>query len=359
MMKKAVLKRKREQPQIKAVPQKDGFEDFMKKEIFTQTAVVKRFLDNYIEAGKISFNFYKINVEKIKRAYIVCDMVNYGCAVLGAYNFEVIADLMCIPVLMSEFNCANPILDKYTLVIVLGECDKISRSATVNRILKCGARLIYIGNKSSSDKLKNCIEINERQMGLAPTAGNTVNNLALSLICLYFGKKAQVITDLYFDIATKMVFELNEKIKEVLEKDYILNALSKEIITFDKIIFTGKNIDFSCALYGEALAEGLCGMTAKAIPTGELNFSDAKRSKLIAFISNRELMSVALRELQPYRENTILVIPESIKNEINGFNRFITYKGSIPLYNPIMGNIIIQLLLYNAAKNKSLPTDRS
>ena len=357
-MKNIFPKRKKHIPPVETAVSKDGFPDFMKKEIFTQMKSIERFLKAYTDAGKINFTFYKIHIEKIKRAYIVCDYANYCCAVFGAYNFEIIADLICMPVLMSEFNCANPVLDRYTLVIVVGESDSRDKSSCVNRVLKSGAKLISIQNKCAGDKFKNCVDINYRQLGVVPTAVNTMNNIALSLMCLYFGKKGQVITDLYYEIASKMIFEIGGRVKQLLKKDCILNSLSKEIAQCKRIIFTGINTDFACAVYGEFMAEKLCGIHAKAVPAGELAFSQEAPELIIAFISNRELMPPALMALYPYRENTLLVVPQNLKNEMSGFENKVTYDGLLPLYNPIMGNVVLQILFYHIAGYKSIPTDK-
>lgn len=358
-MKKILFKNKKEQLDTEYVPQKDGFEDFMKKEIFIQPALVDSFLNKYTNSGKILPNLYKINTEKIKRIYIVCDMANYGCAVFGAYNFEVIADLICVPVILSEFNCANPILDKNTLVVIMGDNDAMAVSFAVGRISKCGARLMIIGEKKAEGKLKNYFVTGLKQIGTVPTAVNTINSIFLAMLSLYFGKKEHIITDLYFEIAASKLFDLNSRIKSILEYDYILNELSKNIISCDEVVFTGKNTDFTCAVYGEFMAQRLCGINARAIPSGELGCVNANRAKIIAFISSRELMMVVLSEISKYKDRTILIVPENLLNSISGFEQVITYNGSIPLYNPIIGNVITQLLFYNCAKNKSLPTDRN
>ena len=95
-MKKFLAKKKKESA-VTIPPSLDSFPDFTKKEIFTQGQLIDDLLDRYIKADKISFDYLKVKIDKIKRIYIIGAGTDYSCAVFGSYNFEVLLDIISVP----------------------------------------------------------------------------------------------------------------------------------------------------------------------------------------------------------------------------------------------------------------------
>lgn len=359
-MKKPVLRKVKTAPIQKAPVDKSPFPDFMKKEIYTQSLLAQNILMRYINADKINFDFLKLNFDRTKRIYITADGALFGCAVSAGCNFEVLTDLPCVSILLSEFNCANPILDKNTLVIILAESEADSNiSLAKKRCDSSGAKtVIILDNAKAQDKNSRIISLDYESMALFPTASYTAKYLVLCLLALYLGEKNKIVTELYVNIATKMLLSLCSKIKNVNETDYFINSIAGQISGRD-IILTGRNVDFSSAVYGETALNFLAGEKARAVPSGELRYYKNSDAVLIAFISNRELMRLTLADIDSYKENAIVVAPNALTESIEDCPTVITYTDSIPLLNPIISSAAVQLLFYNMAKNKNLPTDKN
>ncbi|MDE6155185.1 MAG: SIS domain-containing protein, partial [Eubacterium sp.] len=247
---KFFIKRKKTAKPIAPANEKGSFPNYMRKEIFTQPQLIDGLLERYIRADKIDFDFLKIKIDKIKRIYIVGSSEDYGCVLAGAYNFEVLVDIPAIPVLMSEFIYSNPILDKSTLVIVIGNKTNEHCNAVINRANTGGARIIAVFDFDTENGYAISLDFNEK--GAVSTAGYSLKYITISLLALYFGEKNQVVTELYIKIATKMLRSLGDKIKYVLESEYLIKHILQKTDE-NRLLLTGTNVDFASAIYGAHL----------------------------------------------------------------------------------------------------------
>lgn len=332
-MKKFSFKKK-VQEQVIIPPTLDSFPDFTKKEIFTQGELISEVLERYIKAGKINFDYLKIKVDKIKRIYIVGSGVDYSCAVFAAYNFEVLLDVISSPVASGEFLCSNPILDKNTLVILIGEDERIAK-----KLADTGTRLIKIVDYSDD---KSAISLNYKTLGSFQSAAYTMKLTALSLLALYLGEKAQIITSLYVKIATQMFSTLGQKIKYILSKEFIINEIC-DTLDFDNMLFTGMNVDYAVSIYAARTLSCITNKEITAAPLCELNPYQRSFKAVCAFASNTDFYNLLYNNL-----NYQLKIISSSVNASD--DNAVFYDESIPLLNPILSAVVIQLLAYKKLK---------
>ncbi len=345
---KFFIKRKKSLKPIAPVSEKGSFPDYMRKEIFTQPQLIDRLLEKYVHAGKIDFDYLKIKIEKIKRIYIVGSSRDYGCVLAGAYNFEVLADIPSIPVLMSEFIFSNPILDKSTLVIVVGNNDNELCRTVIDRIKSSGARFIAVFDFDTENSY--AVNLDFVENGAASTAGYNLRYVALSLLALYFGEKNQVVTELYIKIATKMLWSLSDKIKTVLESEYLIKHMAQKL-NGNQLLMTGTNVDFASAIYGAYLLSFAYDRDIHTVPASELKNMKRRSGSIIGYASNESFYDV----LEKTVGECIKIIPENINSRSADV---IDYDDTIPLLNPVLGAAVTQLMAYNIAKENGILTDK-
>lgn len=324
--------KKKYEPQIVLPPSLDSFPDFTKKEIFTQGQLIDELLNRYIKADKIDFDFLKIKIDKIKRIYIVGDGVDYSCAVFGAYNFEVLLDIIAVSLSASEFVYSNPILDKNTLVVLIGE-----NSSVEARVLGSGARLVRIMDFSDN---KSDVVLNYKTLGRFPTASYSLKLTALGLLALYFGEKNQVITSLYVKIATQMLKGLKGKIKSILSQEFIIKEIAGELIG-KKIVFTGTNVDYAVSLYAGALLSD-AGNIVLAVPLGQLTQNQKDHFSLVALASNIDFYKL-IDSSAAFKLKIVSSGVDAVDDNI------LFYDETIPLLNPVLSGVVIQLIAYFAS----------
>lgn len=338
-MNRKLFKRKAQERIIRP-PSLDTFPDFTKKEIFTQGELISELLGQFIKADKIDLDYLKIKADKIKRIYLTGSGVDYACALFGAYNFEVLLDTVAVAVTVGEFMHANPILDKGTLIVLIGE-----NKAVEQRAEQSGARLVKIVPFSDE---RYAISLGYKSLGAFETAEFTLKLTALTLLALYLGEKKQVITSLYVKIATQMTAALPQKIRQVLSLEFIINELGKAI-DFGRMTMTGTNVDYACALYGAHILSNIEDCDVNALPTGELSLVKKKQKSILALASNIDFYNL----LDSRFDYLLKIIPSSV-DVID--EKTILYEETIPLLNPILGCVIIQLLAYCKIRS-SRPSD--
>lgn len=346
--KRFFIKRKQAIKPVAPANEKGSFPDYMRKEIFSQPQLIGELLEKYVHAGRIDFDYLKIKIDKIKRIYIVGNSGDYGCVLAGAYNFEVLADIPAIPILMSEFIFSNPILDKSTLVIVIGNGSDEQCCAVIDRVNSSGARLIAVSDFDTENNFAVSLDMNEK--GAVSTAGYTLRYVALSLLALYFGEKNQVVTELYIKIATKMLWSLGDKIKSVLASEYLIKHMLQKTDE-NSLILTGTNVDFASAIYGAYLLSFAYDQDIHTVPVSELKNLKRNNGSMIAFASNESFYDVLVKTVG----SCIKIIPKNINsNTID----VVDYDDTIPLLNPILAAVVMQLMAYNKAKENDIKPDK-
>lgn len=320
---------------------KDGFPDYLKKEIFMQRSLLSEMISRYIKAEKIDFDFLKIKTERIRHAYIISEYDSYFVAVLGAYNFEVLTDIPCQPEIVSEFNCSNPVLNKHTLVIVLADseenCVEIKK-----RVQENDAQ--FVGVYDTLKNEKRAVTINFREKVSVKTAQPVLQTVVLTMLALYIGVKKQLVTELYSKIAAQKLTELDKKIKNVLLKEYDFKELGT-LLKGKSLLFTGSNVDYAVALYGSYFMKKAAGVNAETVPLGAFD-SCFDREKVSVFISSNSDFYSMLGN----RSVSLTIAPQSLEK----YKNVLGFSESIPLFNPVLAMICIQLTGYYTAEKDNL-----
>lgn len=341
-----MIKKKKKEPPVLPPFEKDNFPDFMRKEIFVQGDLINHFLSKYIKAQKINFNYLKIKIDKIKRAYIIGNSTDYCTALAGAYNFEVLVDIPCTAELISEFNCSNPILDKSTLVIVISRSDKdFHTKIALERIRHSGAKLVGIFDFCT--RYEWAISLDFESRSNISTASTSLRHIALTMLSLYLGNENEVITPLYVQIAIQMIQSLDERIKSILADEYFIKCKAEEF-EGNNLLFTGANVDFASSIYGAYLMNNVTDTNVRAIPLGELNRNFVRdHQQIIAFASNKDFYTMLNRDI----DFNSVIIPANI---MEGEDNSVVYPDSIPLLNPILSGVCMQLAAYHIALDNSI-----
>ncbi len=327
---KKIFHLKKEEKPVASAPRLESFPDFTKKEIFTQGALIAQMLGKYINADKICLDFLKIKTEKIKRVYLVGSGTDYSCALCGAYNFEVLLDVVSVAVPTGEFLCSNPILDKNTLVVLLGD-----NGDALKRARDSGAKAVQILNFGSE---KDAITIDHKTLGSFPTAEYSLKMTALVLLALYLGEKKKVVTSLYIKISTQMLLDLKNKIKAVLEQEYVINGIAQNL-DLSNMLITGTNVDYAVALYGSGIFD--CGTETEipAVSFGEISPFQRQNKSLLALASNVDFYDI----FNNCSNCQLKIAPDAVR-KID--EKTFIYEETIPLLNPILNSVVLQMIVY-------------
>lgn len=310
-------------------PSLGSYPNFTRKEIFTQGEVIKGIVNTYVKGDKILLDYLKLKADKIKRVYLVGSGIGYSVALFGAYNFEVLLDVTSVAELASEFLYSNPILDKSTLVVLIGEDLKIQR-----RLEQTPAKCVRI--LEGGDR-KLDISLNYTELGELPTISYTSALIGVSLLSLYLGEKAQVIDKACVHTVLDSLKVLDEKIKSVTDKEYLISQISKHL-SYDDMLLVGTNVDLSVAIYGSKILS-----QAKGVYIDYSSLDEAveypQNTSIVALASSIDFYSLLDNDL-----NYQLKITSSGVKVID--EKTIFYNESLPIFNPILSAILLQIIAY-------------
>ena len=350
--------------------EKQGFDDFMLKEIHEQPKAIRETIGfklskENIELDKLDFN--KEFLSNINKIYIVA----CGTAMHAGLASKTLFEHLCkIPVevdLASEFRYRNPLINKNTLAIFISQSGETADTIQALKLAKSkGATTLAVSNVIGSSITREAdLYIYTHagpEIAVASTKAYTSQVVLLNILALYFAEiletgDKKLITELKNEL-----LELPNKIDELLKnKEEILN-IAKNIYTENDAFFLGRGIDYPVAMEGSLKLKEITYIHSEAYSAGELKHGPIalidEGFPVISIITDETLAEKTISNIQEVISRgakTIVVTNQTI-------NKSFDYVVEIPEINkylsPIISIIPLQLLSYYISKEKGLYVDK-
>jgi len=259
--------------------EKDGYDWFMRKEIFEQPhAVADSMLGRHDEHGRLQLDELRISVDELrdidKIILIACGTSFYACMV-AKYAIEHWTRIPCEVELSSEFRYRDPILTRDTLVVAVsqsGETADTLMAIRYAREQRSKVLAICNSNGSTIPRESDAVIYTHAgpEIGVASTKGFLTQLVACYLLALYL---AQVRGTRYGDEIASIVRELEQtpaKIQKVLDGAEQIYALARELSGSRSVIFLGRHAGYPVALEGALKLKELAYIHAEGFAAGEL-----------------------------------------------------------------------------------------
>lgn len=352
--------RRRKKPLL-PIPEIRAFEnDFrLKDEVFCLPVAVKDTLTSLVKGGELTldgFNPSRRRIEKTKRVIFTGSGDSFFAAALGAHFIEQLSDLPCEAYPSGELRFLPKLFDRGTLLIAVSSRGESADTVfCAKRAASFGAKTLAITSAPHSFLARCCDETispnSDFTSGEVCLRSFISSGLTLCLAALRLGLTNEVISEIYFNVALKIAEMLPGKISAAVKPSQGINALAKDIINSESVMLTGLGADLStCADSAEKIRK-ITGVFcfSKSLTEAENEAGEfIKRTKIIAVISNGELLTRALRHLRRLTlvgADITLIAAEGLEEEITGFEKTIAFPDSIPLFNWCTGAVC----LYSAA----------
>jgi len=351
---------------------KDGFEDFMLKEIFEQPNSIRETIGSRFKLGeKCSFDDLEISKEylnTIDKIYIVaCGTAMHA----GLVGKTIIENLCKIPVtvdIASEFRYRNPLIDAKTLCIYISQSGETADTIAALKLAKSkGAKTLAISNVIGSSITREADYSIYTHAGpeiaVASTKAYTSQVVLLAILGMHFAEilnrcDAQEIETLKTDI-----LDLPAKIESVLENTSEIEEFSKKVYTQKDMFFLGRGVDYAVALEGSLKLKEISYIHSDAYAAGELKHGPIALIEndvtVIGIMTDSKLVEKSISNLQEVitRGAKTLVITNQVLPNAH-FDFVVTIPETNPLISPILSVIPLQLLAYYISKNKGLDVDK-
>ena len=351
--------------------EKEGFEDFMLKEIYEQPKSIRETIGSRLsDSGKCSIeniDFSKEYLQSLNRIYIVAcgTAMHAGLAIKPI--FEKLCHIQTEVDIASEFRYRDPLIDEKTLVIFITQSGETADTIAALKLSKeKGAKTIAISNVIGSSITREADYTVYTHAGpeiaVASTKAYTSQVVLLSILAIYLSE----ILGISNDITSKLksdILKIPAQVEEVLKCAENVKTFAKKVYNESDMFFLGRGIDYATAQEASLKLKEISYIHSGAYAAGELKHGSIALIEngitVIAIITDPNLAPKTisnLKEVVTRGAKTFIVTNQEIEDIV--FDNIIQIPNTNPLISPILSVIPLQLFAYYISKEKGLDVDK-
>ena len=352
--------------------EKDGFDDFMLKEIYEQPSAIRETigaklnLDSTCEFDEL--NFTKDYLTNLNKIYIVaCGTAMHA----GLSGKNAIEKLCRIPVevdIASEFRYRDPIIDEKTLCIFISQSGETADTIAALKLSKeKGAKTLAITNViGSSITRESDYSIYTHagpEIAVASTKAYTSQVVLINILAIYFAEILKTQTSEFINALKKDILELPKKIEETLKTNEKIKEFAKQIYQEKDVFFLGRGIDETVAKEGSLKLKEISYIHSESYAAGELKHGPIALIEngitVISIMTDSSLVKKTVSNIQEVitrGAKTLVISNQNIDK--NMFDVTIDIPETNCFVSPILSIIPLQLLAYYISKEKGLDVDK-
>lgn len=354
--------------------EKNGFSDFMLKEINDQPKAIKDTIaGRCIKNKRVNLDNITITRNDLKnfdRIFIVACGTAYHAGLIGKTIIENLAKIPVEVDIASEFRYRDPLITEKSLMIVISQSGETADTLAVLRKAKnIGSRVIAITNVVGSSVSREADEVIYTWAGpeisVASTKAYETQLVALYMIGLLFGELRERVSQNLLVSLKEELIEINEKVETLLSKDEVIKAYVAKNIEAKDIFFLGRGLDYSVALEGSLKLKEISYIHSEAYAGGELKHGPIALIEegipVIALITQKELkdkMISNIREVKARGAKILAIAIEGDEDVKDIADDVIYIPETLSLLTPLLSVVPLQLLAYNFTIQKGLDVDK-
>lgn len=352
--------------------EKNGYEDYMLKEIFEQPTAIRETIGSRLKLGE-PCNFSDINITKeylstINKIFIIaCGTAMHA----GLTGKKFIENLCNIPVevdIASEFRYRNPIIDEKTLCIFISQSGETADTIAALKLSKSkGAKTLAVSNVIGSSITREADYTIYTHAGpeiaVASTKAYTSQVVLLGILAIYFAEILESTDSEILENLKKDIFDLPKKIETSLKTSDEVKKFAKKISKEKDVFFIGRGSDYNVALEGSLKLKEISYIHSEAYASGELKHGPIalieKGITVISILTDKNLLEKSISNIEEVitrGAKTFIVTNQDIEN--SNFDNVAKIEDTNPLLSPILSVIPLQLLAYYISKDKGLDVDK-
>lgn len=351
--------------------EKDGFEDYMLKEIYEQPIAIRETVGaRLFENSKCTFdelNFTKEYLKNINKIYIVACGTAMHAGLVGKNMIEKLCRIQTEVDVASEFRYRNPLIDEKTLCIFISQSGETSDTIAALKLSKeKGAKTLAITNVIGSSITREADYSLYTHAGpeiaVASTKAYTSQVILFATLSIYFAETLEVNNS---SIATLKndILELPKKIEDTLKISENVKDFAKQVYQEKDIFFLGRGIDETVAREGSLKLKEISYIHAESYPAGELKHGPIALIEngitVVGVVTDKDLLEKSVSNIQEVitrGAKTLIITNQNLDDKM--FNEVINIPCTNSLLSPILSIIPLQLFSYYIAKEKGLDVDK-
>ena len=353
---------------------RDGYDDFMSKEIHEQpraladTLMGRLHADGTTELEELGFSGSQL--DEVERVVLVgCGSAYYAC-LSGRIAFEHWARMPAEVEIASEFRYRDAILGEHTLAVAVSQSgETVDTFHALREARRRGARTVAVTNVVGSLLAREADSaLYTRagpEIGVASTKCHAAQIVMLQLLALHFARRRGTLgPDEGRDIAGGLL-ALPGLVGRAIGKmdDYF--SVATRLSEVQDVYFLGRRLGYAVALEGALKLKELAYVRAEAYPAGEMKhgpialIDDA--AVVVAIATRGELWEKVMANIAEVaaRGATVVVVCEEGDAETKAVaDEFLEIPALPELLSPAVAIVPLQALAYGVARARGNDVDR-
>ena len=356
-----------------AASEKNGYEDFMSKEIDEQPMAIRETIgsrininDYYCEIAELPLT--KEYLKSINKIYIIACGTAMHAGLSGKNTIEKICRIPVEVDIASEFRYRNPIVDEHTLSIFISQSGETADTIAALKLAKsCGSKTIAVSNVIGSSITREADYSIYTHAGpeiaVASTKAYTSQVVLINILAIYIAEILGCCSKEELLNLKKEILALPKKVEQTLECKEVIHRFAKKIYQEKDIFFLGRGIDETIAKEGSLKLKEISYIHSESYPAGELKHGPIalieNNITVVGIMTEPNLVGKTISNLQEVitRGAKTLVITNQTFN-YNMFDEVIKIPETLSYLSPILAIIPLQLLAYYISKEKGLDVDK-
>ncbi len=353
---------------------KDGFDDYMSKEIREQPrAVADTMLDRVLPDGTLVLDEVHITAEEFRafnKVFIVACGSSYHAGLMAKYAIEHWGRLPVEIDIASEFRYRDPVLDATTLVIGVSQsgetADTIEAVAEARRL---GAKVLVISNVVDSSMARKADAVLYTragpEIGVAATKTHLAQITALEILALYLGQVRGTLQPADARSLFEAMGALPGQVAQAIERAADVDEVARLYRDSPSFIFLGRQVGYPVALEGALKLKELSYLRAEGFPAGELKHGPialVEPGTVVIGVATRtpvwEKMMSNVAEVKSRGAAVVLVANDGDEETARQADAVLWVPETPYLFSPIVDVVPLQLFAYSLARLHGHDVDR-
>lgn len=353
--------------------EKGGYPHFMLKEIFEQPDCLQNCMRGRVVKGGVvlsAINDHKEELLGAKRIIIVACGTSWHAGLIGKQTIETLCRIPVEVEYASEFRYRHPVVSSDDVVIAISQSGETADTLAAIQLAKeKGAFIFGICNAVGSSIARatdtgTYIHVGP-EIGVASTKAFTGQITVLTLIALALAKAKNTISDEdYHNIATEL-WQLPEKMKEVLKSNAQIADLSRMFTYARNFLYLGRGFNYPVALEGALKLKEISYIHAEGYPAAEMKHgpialidSDMPVVVIAPHDAMYEKVLSNMQEIKARNGKVIALVTKGDETISNIADEVIVLPHTLECLEPLLATIPLQLLAYHVAVCKGKNVDQ-
>lgn len=374
--------------------EKGGFPHFMLKEIFEQPEclrncmrgrVVSRTVETHVlsedgdapaqkttEMGVVlsAIVDHKQQLLNARRIIIVACGTSWHAGLIGKQLIETFCRIPVEVEYASEFRYRNPVVTKDDVVIAISQSGETADTLAAIKLAKdMGAFIFGICNAIGSSIPRSTdsgtyIHVGP-EIGVASTKAFTGQVTVLTLLALAIGKEKGSISNDDYQKITKELWNVPEKMKEVLKLNNKIADLSRTFTYARNFLYLGRGFSYPVALEGALKLKEISYIHAEGYPAAEMKHGpialiDSDMPVVVIATHNDmyEKILSNIQEIKARKGKVIALVTKGDETISKIADEVIELPETLECLEPLVASIPLQLLAYHVAVCKGKNVDQ-